>query len=108
MLTALSQSAREELDLRRRVEGSRRSTRRSVQIVLFVSILVVTLIVLFNQEYVAPYGTPEGQLALTVVIGLFAAGILWLRKLAGVETAERFLVQGRNDRTVVASDVVEA
>ncbi len=108
VLTALSQSAREELDLRRRVEGSRRSTRRSVQIVLFVSILVVTLIVLFNQDYVEPYGTPEGQVALIGVIGLFAAGILWLRRLAGVESAERFLVHSRDDRTVVSGDVVEA
>ena len=54
------------------------------------------LIVLFNQAYIAPYDSPQGQLVLAVVIGLFAAGMLWLRRLAGVETAERFLVQSRD------------
>ncbi|HEY7043205.1 MAG TPA: type II secretion system protein, partial [Nocardioidaceae bacterium] len=38
VLSALSESGREELDLRRRVEGSRRSTRRSVQIVVGVTL----------------------------------------------------------------------
>lgn len=108
VLSALSTSAREELDLRRRVEGSRRSTRRSVQIVLAVSVFVVGGIVLFNGEYVEPYGTPQGQLALTGIIVLFGLGILWLRRLAGVESAERFLVRGRHEHVVVAGDVVEA
>ncbi|MDN5854215.1 MAG: type II secretion system F family protein, partial [Actinomycetia bacterium] len=36
VLSALSESARDELDLRRRVEASRRSTRRSVLIVVLV------------------------------------------------------------------------
>ena len=30
---------------------------------------------------------------LVGVIGLFAAGVFWLRRLAGVEVPERFLVQ---------------
>ena len=98
VLGALSESAREELDLRRRVEGSRRSTRRSVQLVVVITLLVPSALVLFNQGYVEPYGTVEGQLVLSVVIAMFGLAILWLRRLAGVETPERFLVESRYQR----------
>ena len=98
VLTALSQSAREELDLRRRVEGSRRSTRRSVQIVVGVTLTMGAVLILFNGAYVEPYQTFEGQLVLIVVIGMFAGGVIWLRRLSGVEAPERFLVEGRFQR----------
>ena len=32
-----------------------------------------------------------GQLVLAVVVGLFAAGFVWLRRLAKYETPQRFL-----------------
>ncbi|GAB3863117.1 type II secretion system F family protein [Nocardioides maradonensis] len=96
VLTALAESARDELDVRRRVEGSRRSTRRSVQIVIGVIVVVAGLLVLLNRSYVAPYQSAMGQLVLAVVIGLFGLGVLWLRRLSGVEEAERFLVAARS------------
>jgi len=98
VLTALSESAREELDLRRRVEGSRRSTRRSVQIVVAVTLTMASVLILFNGAYVSPYRTFEGQLVLIVVLGMFAAGVMWLRRLSGVDAPERFLVEGRYQR----------
>jgi Flp pilus assembly protein TadB len=107
VLSALSESSREELDLRRRVEGSRRSTRRSVQIVVGVTLLVSGLLVLFNQDYLEPYDSTNGQLVLIAVIGLFGLGVLWLRRLAGVETPERFLVQSTR-RGAERLDVVMA
>jgi Flp pilus assembly protein TadB len=107
VLSALSESSREELALRRRVEGSRRSTRRSVQIVVGVTLLVSGLLVLFNQEYLAPYDSTEGQLVLTGVILLFGLGVLWLRRLAGVEVPERFLVQSHR-RATERLDIVTA
>jgi Flp pilus assembly protein TadB len=100
VLTALSQSAREELDLRRRVEGSRRSTRRSVQIVVGVTLTMAAVLILFNNAYVSPYQTFEGQLVLVVVITMFAGGVMWLRRLSGVEAPERFLVESRYQRDV--------
>ncbi|MGH3448408.1 MAG: type II secretion system F family protein [Nocardioidaceae bacterium] len=99
VLSALSESGREELDLRRRVEGSRRSTRRSVQIVVGVTLFVSGLLILFNQSYLEPYDGPVGQIVLTGVIGLFAAGVFWLRRLAGVDVPERFLIQSSRKGT---------
>ncbi len=92
VLTALATSAREELDMRRRIEAERRSTRRSVQVVVAVTLGVAGLLVLLNRQYVAPYSSFVGQLVLVVVIALFAAGVAWLRRLARVEGAERFLL----------------
>ncbi|MDO9454775.1 type II secretion system F family protein [Nocardioides sp.] len=91
VLTSLAESARAELEMRQRINAGRRSTQRSVQIVVGVTVLFVVGLKLFNPQYVAPYGTPAGQIALTIVIAFFAAGIFWLRRLSKFETPERFL-----------------
>ena len=49
------------------------------------------LLVAFNQAYVEPYGTLLGQVVLAGVLLMFAASVLWLRRLSGVEEPERFL-----------------
>ncbi|MFI1094538.1 type II secretion system F family protein [Streptomyces sp. NPDC020917] len=92
VLGALAKSAREEVDMRQRVMAQRASTRRSVQIVVIVSVLFVLGLAIFNRGFVQPYGTAIGQLVLTVVCGLFAAGFWWLRSLSKIETPDRFLV----------------
>lgn len=93
VLGALAKSAREEVDMRQRVMAQRSSTRRSVQIVVIVSVVFVLGLAIFNRGFVKPYGTAVGQLVLTIVCGLFAAGFWWLRSLSKIETPDRFLVQ---------------
>lgn len=96
VLGALAKSAREEVDMRQRVMAQRASTRRSVQIVVAVSIAFVLGLAVFNRDFVAPYSSPVGQLVLAVVCGLFALGFWWLRKLSTIETPERFLVRDQS------------
>lgn len=91
VLGALAGAAREELDMRRRIEATRRSTRRSVKIVVGVTLGVAGLLVVLNRDYVEPYGTFVGQVFLAIAILLFAAGVFWLRRLARVVMPERFL-----------------
>lgn len=91
VLTSLSTSARAELEMRQRVNAGRRSTRRSVQIVVGVTIAFVLGLAIFNREYVEPYGTPVGQIVLLVILAIFAAGVMWLRALSKFESPERFL-----------------
>ncbi|WP_405058388.1 type II secretion system F family protein [Kribbella sp. NBC_01505] len=98
VLTALADSAREELDVRRKVAAERRSTRRSVQVVVAITLLVAAALVLFNPAYVAPYTSFIGQFVLFIVIGLYAIGLVWLRKLAKIEVPERFLIGGSHKR----------
>ncbi len=91
VLTSLSESARAALDMRQRVNAGRRSTRRSVQIVIAVALVFVFGLSVFNRDYVAPYSSPIGQGVLLVILGLYTVGFIWLRRLASFEVPERFL-----------------
>ncbi|TDU86505.1 Flp pilus assembly protein TadB [Kribbella voronezhensis] len=104
VLSALADSAREELDVRRKVAAERRSTRRSVQVVVAITLLVAATLVLFNPTYVQPYTSFVGQFVLFLVILLYAVGLVWLRRLAKIEVPERFLIRSDNKRAARAGD----
>jgi Flp pilus assembly protein TadB len=91
LLGALADSVREELDMRRKVNAGRRSTRRSVQIVIAVSVGVAIGLAVVDHAFLAPYDGFYGQLMLVVIGAIYAAGILWLRRLATFETPQRLL-----------------
>jgi Flp pilus assembly protein TadB len=91
LLGALSASVREELDMRRKINAERRSTRRSAQIVVGVSVGLALLLGVFNHGYVQVYNSAVGQLVLVVIVALYAAGFIWIRKLARFDAPERLL-----------------
>jgi Flp pilus assembly protein TadB len=91
LLSALAASVREELHMRTKVNAERRSTRRSIQIVVAVSVGLALVLAIFNRGYVHPYGSALGQLILIVVAALYAVAFLWLRRLARFDTPERLL-----------------
>jgi Flp pilus assembly protein TadB len=93
VLSALGKSAREEVDMRQRVIAQRAGTRRSVQIIVSVVVVFVLGMAIFNRHFVEPFGTPAGQLVLVLVLGLFGLGFIWLRRLAKVESPNRFLLR---------------
>lgn len=92
VLGSLSAAARAELDMRQRVAAGRSATRRSSQIVMVFSLLVIVGMTVGNPRYVEPYGSPTGQVVLLVVVACFAAGFMWMKRLSGVDVPERFLV----------------
>lgn len=91
LLGSLSQSVREELDARRKVNADRRSTRRSVQIVVLVSVGLAVALALLDHRFLAPYDGVVGQFVLVIVVAVYAAGILWLRRLARFQVPQRLL-----------------
>ena len=101
VLTSLARSARDELEMRRRVNAGRASTRRSVQIVMGITVAFVLGLTLFNRSYVEPYSSAVGQVVLLVILGCFAAGFAWMRRLAAFDMPERFLFSGSSS-TVTA------
>jgi Flp pilus assembly protein TadB len=103
VLGALARSGREELDQRRRITAGRASMRRSVQLVVAITVVFAVLLATFSRSYVAPYSSLGGQVALAVVVGLFAASFVWLRRLAGGEPATPFLTATRDPRTAEAN-----
>ena len=94
VLTALAASTREELDMRRRIEASRKSIRRSVRIVLFIVLGMMGMLSVLNRRYVEPYDSLSGQAVLVVIAALFTMGLLWLRSLSAPSKTDRFLVFG--------------
>ncbi len=96
VLTSLAAAARAELDQRRRVSAGRASMRRSVQLVVIITLLFAVFLVIFSQTYVKPYASVSGQVTLAVVVGLFAAAFVWMRKLAGGDPVQPFLSRGEN------------
>ena len=91
VLGELAESARDEVDMRRRVEAQRRSTRRSVQIVTGVILLVAGVLVVFNRDFLSPYDSGFGQIMLAGIVAIFAFGFIWLRRLARFDVPGRFL-----------------
>ena len=92
LLGALSTAVREEVDVRRKVNAERRSTRRSAQIVVLVSVGLALGLAVLNPGYVQVYDSLLGQLVLVIVVALYAAGFVWMRRLATFDPPERLLV----------------
>jgi tight adherence protein B len=91
VLSGLTATAREELDLRRRVSAGRAGMRRAVQIVVALTLAFAGFLILFGDAYLRPYDTLAGQAALAVVIGLFASGFTWMRRLSDIPAGQPFL-----------------
>jgi Flp pilus assembly protein TadB len=96
LLGSLATAVREELDMRRRVNAQRQGTRRSAQIVIIVSVGLALGLAMFDKSMLSKYDSLVGQLILAFVCLIYAAGIIWLRRLAHFEQPERLLgVVGR-------------
>lgn len=103
VLGGLTVAAREELDMRRRVSAGRAGLRRGVQIVVAITIVFAGFLSLFGGEYVKPYDTAAGQVALAVVLGMFGGGFAWMRQLSGAAPVLPFLA--RPGQQVSAEDL---
>jgi tight adherence protein B len=91
-LSALATAAREEIDMRRRIEEGRTSLRRTAMIIVAATALFAGGLTLLSRDYVAPYSTPFGQVMLAIVLSVFAGGLMWIRSAANIRPPERFLV----------------
>lgn len=93
VLTGLSIAAREELDMRRKVSAGRKGLRRGVQIVVALTVAFGVFLSVFGGAYVAPYSSFGGQVALAAVLGIFAFGFAWMRRLSGAALVMPFLAR---------------
>lgn len=93
VLGGLAVAAREELDMRQRVSAGRAGLRRGTQIVVALTVAFAVFLVVFGGQYVEPYDSAAGQVALLVVLAMFAAGFAWMRQLAGSAPVLAFLAR---------------
>ena len=103
VLTGLAVAAREELDLRRRVSAGRAGLRRGVQIVVVLTVGFAVYLTVFSRDYVRPYASVGGQVALGVVVAMFATGFAWMRRLAAGHQVQPFL--GRPGAEITPADI---
>jgi Flp pilus assembly protein TadB len=91
-LERLAESTREELELRRRIDASRRGGRRNLRIIITMVVVMAGLMAFaFPPAFSQPYRTPAGEVVLLVVFGIFAACFAWIRRLSDPDVPETFL-----------------
>jgi len=89
-LQGVAESVREDVTSRRKVEAGRAKPRGSARLVTMFSTGVLVWLA-FTGDYVAPYGTPLGQVLLVGLLIAYAAGLLWMRKMTEGKPLPRFL-----------------
>lgn len=105
-LEALATSARDELDLRRKVDAGRRALRTGVKIIVGVTVGFVAVLALLDSAYLDPYDGGTGQAVLVLVAGVFAAAFAWLRSL-GQDSLQLRLLDQAAASTPVANGAVQ-
>ncbi|MDQ3733472.1 MAG: type II secretion system F family protein [Actinomycetota bacterium] len=90
VLTELAEGLSDEVVTRRKVEADRAKPRANARGVLIITLVVVALIG-STGDYLAPYGSPLGQLVMLFVAGVLVASMVWLRRLAESKPAVRLL-----------------
>ena len=91
LLGRLAQSARDEVNMRLRVEAGRSRTRTSVKVITIFTTLFATFLIVFNRAYLEPYDSFEGQIVLGCIGLCFGGAFYWLAQSFKVDAEERFL-----------------
>lgn len=89
-LTVVADSVAEEVAMRRRVEADRAKPRATARAVTLITLGVIAVGAL-NRTYLAPYGTPLGQLVLAGIAAAFVAALAWMRVLTLSQRQPRLL-----------------
>ncbi len=92
VLSDLAAHVEDQIRMRREVEADRAKPRSNVRTIVLLTLGLSGGLILFDRTYLAPYGTVTGQLALAGVVAIFAAAVLWLRRMIRQMPGERLLV----------------
>jgi len=91
LLTQLAECARAEAQLRARIWAGRARTRTSVRVISGCVGLFALGLILLDRSYLAPYGTPAGQVALLGIGGAFAGSVLAMERMSRIQLPDRFV-----------------
>lgn len=90
VLTEVAAGLSDEVVTRRKVEADRAKPRSTARAVLMITLVVLGLIGLTG-DYLAPYGTPVGQVVMLVVAAMLVGSMVLLRRLAEAPRPPRLL-----------------
>lgn len=85
LLAALVEATRAQVAMRASVDAGRAHVRSATRLVLLITAVFCVALLTFSADYLAPYGTVEGQLWLAVVGGVVAASLLLLGRLDRID-----------------------
>ncbi|MCQ4084392.1 type II secretion system F family protein [Streptomyces sp. RB6PN25] len=91
LLGSLAASTREQVAMRLKIDASRARVRTSVRVVTGTTLGMAAGLMVLNRPYLQPFSGLTGQLMLTVVGALFAAGFAWLARIAHIPDEPRIL-----------------
>ena len=95
VLDDLAATVAEEVRIRRGIEADRAKPRTTARWVTILTLAILGLLSL-NTTYIRPYGTPIGQVALTVFLGMYGGCLFWLRAMTRGTPTPRFLPAPRS------------
>lgn len=80
VLESLAESVAADVRARRAIEADRAKPRATARWVTLITVTVLVILALTG-SYVTPYATPLGQLILVVLLGLYGAVLVWMRRM---------------------------
>lgn len=90
VLEGLAESVASDVRARREIEADRAKPRTTARWVTVITVVLLGVLAATG-TYIAPYGTPVGQILLALFLSLYAAALLWLRQMAKSDLPPRFL-----------------
>ncbi|MBK8462879.1 MAG: type II secretion system F family protein [Nigerium sp.] len=102
VLQGLAESVAEDVTIRRRVEADRAKPRTTARHVTLITVVVLALLS-FSGQIMAPYGTPLGQALLAVLLTVYGATLVWMRRMSLGEPLPRFLTRDGTDTSSVTA-----
>jgi len=93
VLTRLADTIAEDVKTRRAIEADRAKPRTTARMVMSITLIAAGGMAILNPEFLEPYASPAGQVALLVIAVYMAGCLLWLRKLTLPSPEPRFLTE---------------
>lgn len=90
ILQALAESVAADVRARRQIEADRAKPRATARWVTIITIGVLAILAATG-SYIAPYGSPLGQVILAILLTVYVATLVWMRKMATGTTLPRII-----------------
>ncbi|WP_131104398.1 type II secretion system F family protein [Ornithinimicrobium sufpigmenti] len=90
VLAALAESVGQDVRARREIESDRAKPRANARLITGITLAVLAFLAL-SGDYIAPYGSPVGQVLLGLFLALYAGMLIWLHTMAQAKAMPRFI-----------------